>query len=86
MSINSSLKFIYNDQINNIPALVMAQIMAWRRPGDKPLSEPKIFSLLTHICVTRPQLVNFPSALPSFVALPGLITQKDLCELIRYAA
>ena len=24
--------------INNIPALV--QIMAWRRPGDKPLSEP----------------------------------------------
>ena len=24
--------------INNIPALV--QIMAWRRTGDKPLSEP----------------------------------------------
>ena len=26
--------------INNIPALV--QIMAWRRPGDKPLSEPML--------------------------------------------
>ena len=26
--------------INNIPALV--QIMAWRRQGDKPLSEPMI--------------------------------------------
>ena len=26
--------------IDNIPALV--QIMAWRRPGDKPLSEPKL--------------------------------------------
>ena len=42
--------------INNIPALV--QIMAWRRPGDKPLSEPVMASLLTHICVTRPQWVN----------------------------
>ena len=42
--------------INNISALV--QIMAWRRPGDKPLSEPMMVSLLTHICVTRPQWVN----------------------------
>ena len=41
---------------DNILALV--QIMAWRRPGDKPLSEPMMFSLLTHICVTRPQWVN----------------------------
>ena len=39
-----------------IPALV--QIMAWRRPGDKPLSEPMTISLLMHICVTRPQWVN----------------------------
>ena len=28
----------YRGPINNIPALV--QIMAWCRPGDKPLSEP----------------------------------------------
>ena len=26
--------------------------MAWRRPGDKPLSEPMMIILLTHICVT----------------------------------
>ena len=32
--------------------------MAWRRPGDKPLSEPMMVSLLTLICVTRPQWVN----------------------------
>ena len=32
--------------------------MAWRRTGDKPLSEPMMVSLLTHICVTRPQWVN----------------------------
>ena len=31
--------------------------MAWRRPGDKPLSEPMMVSSLTHICVTRPQWV-----------------------------
>ena len=52
-----SLKFIPKVLINNIPALV--QIMAWRRPGDKPLSEPMMVSLLTHICVTGPQWVNF---------------------------
>ena len=36
--IKISLKFVHEGPINNIPALV--QIMAWRRPGDKPLSEP----------------------------------------------
>ena len=51
-----SLKLVPKVQINNIPALV--QIMAWRRSGDKPLSEQMMVSLLTHICVTRPQWVN----------------------------
>ena len=32
--------------------------MAWRRPGDKPLSEPMMVGLTTHICVTRPQRVK----------------------------
>ena len=53
ISIKISLKFIPNGPIDNIPALV--QIMAWRRLGDKPLYEPMLVSLLTHICVTRPQ-------------------------------
>ena len=56
ISIKISLKFVLIGPINNIPALV--QIMAWRRPGDKPLSEPMMVSLLTHICVTRPQWVK----------------------------
>ena len=51
-----SLKFVPKGSINNISALV--QIMVWRRPGGKPLSEPMMVSLLTHICVTRPQWVN----------------------------
>ena len=53
ISLNISLKFVPNGSINDIPSL--AQIMAWRRPGDKPLSEPMMVSLLTHIGVTRPQ-------------------------------
>ena len=56
ISLKISLKCAPKVRINNIPALV--QIMAWRRPGDKPLSEPMMDSLLTHICVTRPQWVN----------------------------
>ena len=56
MSLKISLKFVPKVRINNIPALV--QIMAWRRPGGKPLSEPVMVSLLTHICVTLPQWVN----------------------------
>ena len=51
-----SLKFVPKGQINNIPTLV--QIMAWRRPGDKPLPELMMVSLMTDICITRPQWVN----------------------------
>ena len=29
--------------------------MAWRYPATKPLSEPMMVCLLTHICITRPQ-------------------------------
>ena len=54
--IKISLKFVPKGPIDNIPSLV--QIMAWRRPGDRPLSEPMMVRLPTHICVTRPQWVN----------------------------
>ena len=40
VSIKISLKFVPKGPINNIPALV--HIMAWRRPGDKPSSEPTL--------------------------------------------
>ena len=36
--IQISLKFVPRDPIDNKPALV--QVMAWRRTGDKPLTEP----------------------------------------------
>ena len=56
ISIKISLKFVPKDPINNYPASV--QIMAWRRSGDKPLTESMMVSLLTHVCVTWPQWVN----------------------------
>ena len=70
-----SIKISLKDLINNVPALV--QIMAWRRPGDKPLSEATMVRLPAHICVTRPQWDNIchwsrrsaaslQSSLPSF--------------------
>ena len=53
ITIKISLKCVCKGAINNILALVY--IMAWRRPGDKPLSEPMLVSLPTHICMTWPQ-------------------------------
>ena len=55
--ITISLKFVPKCRINTIPAM----IMAWRRPGDKPLSEPMMVSLPTYICVTRPKWLKYPS-------------------------
>ena len=57
ISIEISLKFVPKGLIKNIPAMVL--IMAWRRRGDKPLSEPMMVRSLTRICVIRPQWVNF---------------------------
>ena len=56
IAIKIPLKFVPKGPINNNPALV--QIMAWRRPGDKPLSEPMMVRLPMHICVTQPQWVK----------------------------
>ena len=56
ISLNISLKYNPKVPFNNIPTLV--PIMAWRRPGDKPLSEPMMVNLLPHTCVTRSQWVK----------------------------
>ena len=40
ISIKMSLHFVPNGPIDNKPAL--AQVMAWHRAGDKPLSEPML--------------------------------------------
>ena len=47
-----SLKFVHRG------ILASVQITAWRVPGDKPFSVPMMVSLVTYICVTRPQWFN----------------------------
>ena len=76
-SIEISLNFVPKGPINNIPALV--QIMVWRRRGDKPLSEPMMVSLLTHICVTRPQWVKLQTYMRYICPKPTLIINCETC-------
>ena len=80
ISIKISLKFVPKGPINKIPALV--QVMAWRRPGDKPLSEPMLISLPTHICVTRPQWVKGPIKISLTWNVTIDITFKTSCLAI----
>ena len=63
--------------------------MAWRRPGDKPLSEPMVIRLLTHLCVTRPQWVKGCVSLdPSKISKSGWwglqLDTWQLCNSLWY--
>ena len=61
--IKISLKFVPKGPINNIPALV--QIKAWRRQGDKPLSEPMMVSLyMRHSASMSQMLYGFRYSTP----------------------
>ena len=73
--IKISLKFVPKGPMNNIPSLV--QIMVWRRPGDKPLSEPMMVNLPTHICVTRPQWINSLRVCYACSRWKGIFIWKD---------
>ena len=77
--IKVSLKFVPKGQINNIPAVV--QIMAWRRSGAKPLSEPMMASLPTRICITRPQWVK-NLGYPNYIQ--QLCTQSMPCYVLLH--
>ena len=79
------LKFVSKGRINNIPSLV--QIMAWRRPGDKPLSEHMMVRLPTHTCVARPQWVNFISSHWWQLLCANLkcILRNNICPGYRYS-
>ena len=74
-----SLKFVPRGSINNIPALV--QILDWRRPGDKPLSEPIMVILLTHISVARPHWVLITTWLTDLGNISGASTQHTVNQV-----
>ena len=77
--INISLKFVPKGEINIIPALV--QIMYWCRSGDKPLSDPMMFSLLTHLCVIPHEWDNDEACYP--VTIAGAIFLV-LCDVVNF--
>ena len=79
ISIKISLKFVPKGPVNSIPTLV--QIMTWRWPGAKPLSEPMMVRLPTHICVTRPQWVKVLWHISTITSKLGHCWFKD-CNLI----
>ena len=62
ISIQILQKLPLKSPIDNISAFV--QLMTLRRPGAKPSFEPMVFSLLTHICVTRPQWATLLNDIP----------------------
>ena len=64
ISINISLNFVPRGPIKNILTLML--IMARYRAVDKPLFEPMMVSLATHICVTRPQWGKITYPFPNF--------------------
>ena len=74
ISIKILMKFVPMGPINNIPALV--QIMAWHHPGNKPLSEPMMVSLLTHIRAT-----SSPSATYMHQWIRSALVQIMACRL-----
>ena len=86
--IKISLKFVPNGPIDNITALV--ERLAWRRPGDKPLSEPMMVRLPTHICVTRPQWVKMSIDEPHYIFIWWMfsncicLAMRRWCEQNRF--
>ena len=73
------LKFVPEGPSHTIPALV--QIMAWRRPGDKPLSEPMMVNLLTHITS-----LGLNELMKHFLFIPALLyeLQPTVMEQILF--
>ena len=89
ISLKSSLKFLTKVPINNITTLI--QVMAWRRLGDKPLSEPMMVSLCIYVLLGLNELIywgliklisivliHFPSR--KFHAHLVLTVQLTICQ------
>ena len=79
MLIKWSLQFVPMGLINNIPALV--QMMAWHRPGDKPLSEAMMVSLTTHMRQLASMSYNNDSEQSFFYSTMNIIHAFDFLYL-----
>ena len=81
VSIKISVKFVPKSRIDNIPALF--QIMAWRQPGDKPLSEAMMVSLLCDIMIHITSVFGSWCSDGTVLALTWTYVERDLLY-IRY--
>ena len=85
-SLKISLKCVSKFRINNIPTLV--QIMVWRRPGDKPLSEP-MMALLTDAYMRHSASMSLQLGDPLICQIiavavgPFLIEFNHLCFFLK---
>ena len=77
--IKISLQFVNEVPFFNMAALV--QIMAWRRPGDKPLPGPMMVSLLAHICVPPPQWVKIGTLCCELLRSSCIICGRSRCTI-----
>ena len=75
--IKMSLNFVPKGPVNNIPALV--QILAWRQPGDKPISEPMMVRF-----VTQPQWVKILCLCASVCVSVWVVSVFAVCWLHVY--
>ena len=56
--------------------------MAWRQPGNKPLSEPMMIILLKHICITQPQWVNTTITCENILSILSFMNKNvNMCTL-----
>ena len=80
--IKISVKFVSKEPINTILALV--QIMAWRRSGDKPLSEPVIVYQRTYVSLSLNELNPLTDGSPFLRALWDMSGPDHAHELRRH--
>ena len=75
--IKISLKLVPKGPINNIPAFV--QIMAWRRTGDRPLSEPMMTQFNNAYMHHSASMSLYEiSNVSAFVHLPTMFLPMDI--------
>ena len=72
--------------VNNMPAL--GQIMAWYRPGDKPLSETIMARLLRHMrhsaSMCWPSAVGISAMQPALNVAICVITLQRLARVLKW--
>ena len=77
-----SMKYVRKGPIDNNPALV--QIMAGRRSGDKPLSEPMMISLPTHIYMRHSASMSKYRFLCAWVPISIEVIMKSTAHIYIY--